>query len=318
MNLTDRNPVSQEENDQSMSHVSVTNVITKTIANLTLLAMIAVVATTTALACDDDHPASEPRSKGAHCLFAGHSFFCPVAMNFDRIARKSDFPDHEMKIVFRGGRAGTASALWNSPSARKAIEGILATGDIEIFGLTPNVTDTAEIFEPWFDLALKYNPDTRFFIGIPWARGGPETSTESFNKTIELYAAKADVVVKELRERYPDKRIDHLAYGKIASAMKRRFESESLPDIKTMVGPGSDALFLDKDPGHAGPMLLEVCALTWLNQLYAADLDSLNYGERQSNVPAIIEEVKTFNARAKVKTEPTIDDSDDGDAARDD
>jgi hypothetical protein len=239
-------------------------------------------------------------------------------MNFDRIARKSDFPDHEMKIVFRGGRAGTASALWNSPSARKAIEGILATGDIEIFGLTPNVTDTAEIFEPWFDLALKYNPDTRFFIGIPWARGGPETSTESFNKTIELYAAKADVVVKELRERYPDKRIDHLAYGKIASAMKRRFESESLPDIKTMVGPGSDALFLDKDPGHAGPMLLEVCALTWLNQLYAADLDSLNYGERQSNVPAIIEEVKTFNARAKVKTEPTIDDSDDGDAARDD
>ncbi|MDG2030448.1 MAG: hypothetical protein P8J45_05525 [Phycisphaerales bacterium] len=272
--------------------------ITRTLTTLTLLLILA---GATNIARADDTPAAESRSKGAHCLFAGHSFFCPVAMNFDRIARKSDFPDHEMKIVFRGGRAGTASALWNSPSARKAIEAILATGDIEIFGLTPDVTDTAETFEPWFDLALEHNPDTRFFIGIPWARGGPETSIERYNQMIDLYAAKADVVVKELRERYPDKRIDHLAYGKIASAMKRGFESESLPDIKMMVGPGSDALFLDKQPGHAGPMLLKVCALTWLNQLYAADLDSLNYGEHQSDVPAIIEEVMIHTPPLKVQ-----------------
>ena len=288
-----------------MSHVSATNVVTRTIANLTLLALIAVVTTTTALAVDDDQPASEPRSKGAHCLFAGHSFFCPVAMNFDRIARKSDFPDHEMKIVFRGGRAGTASALWASPDARKSIETILATGDIDLFGLTPDITDTTETFVPWFDLALEHNPDTRFFIGIPWARAGPGTSTERFNQMIELYAAKADVVVKALRERYPDNRIDNLAYGKIATAMKQRFESDSLPDIKTMVGPGNDALFLDEQPGHAGPMLLEVSALTWLNQLYAADLDSLTYGEHQSDVPAIVEEVMIFNApfQANPKTD---------------
>ena len=43
-------------------------------------------------------------------------------------------------------------------------------------------------------------------------------------------------------------------------------------------------------------MLLEMSALTWLNQLYAADLDSLTYGEHQSDVPAIVEEVMIFNA----------------------
>lgn len=289
-----------------MSHVSATNVVTRTIANLTRLALIAVVTTTTALAGDDDQPASEPRSKGAHCLFAGHSFFCPVAMNFDRIARKSDFPDHEMKIVFRGGRAGTASALWASPGARESIEALLATGDIDLFGLTPDITDTTETFVRWFDLALEHNPDTRFFVGIPWARDGAGTETARFDQKIDLYAARADEVVKELRERYPDNRIDLLAYGKIASAMKRRFESESLPEIKTMVGPGNDALFLDKQPGHAGPMLLEVSALTWLNQLYAADLDSLTYGKHQSDVPAIVEEVIAFNAPFRAK--PELDD----------
>jgi hypothetical protein len=264
------------------------------------LTLLLIVAGVTNIARADDTPADESRSKGAHCLFAGHSFFCPVAMNFDRIARQSDFPDHEMKIVFRGGRAGTASALWNSPGARKAIEEILATGDIELFGLTPDVTDDAETFERWFDLALEHNPDTRFFIGIPWARGGPETSNDSYNQMIDRYAARANVVVKALREHYPDNRIDTLTYGKIAPVMKQRFESDSLPDVKMMVGGGSDALFLDKQPGHAGPMLLEISALTWLNQLYAAELDSLNYGEHQSDVPAIIEEVMIYNAPLKV------------------
>ena len=251
------------------------------------------------------------RSKGAQCLFAGHSFFCPVALNFDRIARKSDFPEHEMKLVFRGGQSGTAGALWVSPKAKEEIEAVLATGDIELFGLTPGLTDTAETFQRWFDLALEHNPDTRFFIGIPWAIVGHGMATDRFDKVIDGYAYLAQSVVEKLRERYPDNRIDHLAYGKVAPAMKRRFEADNLPDIDAIVGTGPGALFIDNRLGHAGPMLLELCALTWMKQLYDADLDSLTYGEHESDVPAIIEEVMAFHDRARSTSEPSAPESPD-------
>ena len=237
-----------------------------------------------------------PRSQGMSCFFAGHSFFCPVAMSFDRIARSNDFPEHDLKIVFRGGQAGTAGALWTAPKARKQIEAVLATGKVELFGLTPGLSDNEETFQLWFDLALKYNPKTRFFIGTPWAMGGAAMDTAMFDKIITGYAKRCAEVVEKLRAAYPDTQIDFLAYGKMATAMKKRFESESLPGIEVMVGKGNGAFFVDRNPGHAGPMLLDLCALTWLNELYGADFNSLTYPKNEADVPAMIEEVMTFNA----------------------
>lgn len=237
-----------------------------------------------------------PRSEGMKCFFAGHSFFCPVALSFDRIAKNNEFPDHDLKLVFRGGQAGTAGALWTAPKAREQIEAILATGTIELFGLTPGLSDNAETFKRWFDLALKYNPETRFFIGTPWAMGGGGMDTAMFDKIITGYANRCAEVVEKLRALYPDNEIDFLAYGKMATAMKKRFESESLPGIEVMVGQGNGAFFVDQNPGHAGPMLLDLCALTWLNELYGADCDSLTYPKNEADVPAMIEEVMTFNA----------------------
>jgi hypothetical protein len=250
----------------------------------------------------------QPRSEGMQCFFAGHSFFCPVALSFDRIAKKSDFPEHEMKIVFRGGASGTAGALWNSPKARKEIEAVLASGNVELFGLTPGPSDTAETFEPWFDLALEHNPDTCFFIGIPWAMGGHSMKTAMFEKVIDNYAKMGGEVVKELRKRYPNNRIDYLSYGKMAPAMKRRFEAERLPDIDAMVGKGRSALFADDRLGHAGPMLLDLCALTWLNELYAADLDSLTYRKHESDVGAMVQEVMTFNEPFRAESTSIVED----------
>jgi hypothetical protein len=291
-----------------MTLASSNRLLLRTLATLTLFVILATTTVTRASAPEQD---AQDRSKGARCLFAGHSFFCPVALNFDRIARKSDFPEHEMKLVFRGGQSGTAGALWVSPKAREEIEAVLATGDIELFGLTPGLTDTAETFQRWFDLALEHNPDTRFFIGIPWAIGGHGMATDRFDKVIDGYAHLAQSVVEELRERYPDNRIDYLAYGKVAPAMKRRFEADNLADIDAIVGTGPGALFIDNRLGHAGPMLLELCALTWMKQLYAADLDSLTYGEHESDVSAIIEEVMTFHDRAGSTPEPSAPESPD-------
>ena len=239
---------------------------------------------------------TEARSKGVVCLFAGHSFFIPVAQSFHQIAGNSDFPDHRMKYVFRGGQGGTAGAMWANQKTRERVEAILEAGDVELFGLTPGLSDTAETFQPWFDLALKHNPDTRFFVGVPWSIGGPSMKTDQFDQLVDSYAAKGLAVVKELRARYPDSRIDYLAYGKVAPAMKSRFEAGTLPDIELMAGPGRTALFSDNQPGHAGPMMLELCALTWMNLLYDANVDSLTCSPEISNAPEIVTEVLEFNA----------------------
>lgn len=261
-----------------------------------LLAFLATALLLCGIDASAQEPQDQPRSEGMRCFFAGHSFFCPVALSFDRIARKNGFEEHDVRIVFRGGQSGTAGALWSSPKARQQIETVLATGTVELFGLTPGLSDNAETFQRWFDLALEHNPKTRFFIGTPWAMGGANMDATMFDKIITGYANRCDEVVTELRAMYPDNQIDFLAYGKMATAMKKRFEAETLPDITTMVGKGDEAFFTDRAPGHAGPMLLDLCALTWLNVLYGANLDSLDYPTHEADVSAMFEEVMTFNA----------------------
>ncbi len=266
------------------------------IRTLTVLTVCALISC--AAYAQDKATASEEnsRSTGEQCLFIGHSFFCPVAQSFNRIAKKSNFPDHEVNIVFRGGQTGTAGALWASPRARKEITAILETGKIQLLGLTPGLWDKADTFTRWFDLALKYNPKTRFFIGIPWAIGGQRMDTAKFEALVDSYARKGAAVTKEMRALYPNNQIDYLAYGKMAPTLKKRFEAGTLPDIDEMVGREKNNLFSDNNLGHAGPMLIELCSLAWLQQLYGAELDSLNYRTYSSDVPGIVEEVMTFNA----------------------
>ena len=200
---------------------------------------------------------------------------------------------------------GTASALWSSTKSREAVEAVLATGEVELFGLTPDLRDNVETFERWFDLALSYNPKTRFFIGVPWSIRGHAMNTRQFDQLIESYAAKGAEIVTELRLRYPDNRIDYLAYGKVAPAMKTRFEAGTLPDITSLVGTDQAALFSDNRLGHAGPLLLKLCALTWFDLLYDAKIDSLKYGTHGPGVSEIVTEVLAFNAPYRTTSEPT-------------
>lgn len=281
---------------------SIPHPFTRTLATLCALVLLGSLSVSTAA---EESVQEAPRSKGAQCLFAGHSFFCPVAVAFNQIATQSDFPEHGMELIFRGGKSGTASALWANVKTREAITAVLATGDVELFGLTPDFMDTAETFERWFDLALTYNPDTRFFIGIPWSIGGHAMKTAQFDQLIEGYAGKGAAIVTELRVRYPDNRIDYLAYGKVAPAMKTRFEAGTLSDITQMVGTDQTALFSDNRLGHAGPLLLKLCALTWLDVLYNAKLDSLDYGTHGAGVSEIVTEVLAFNAPYRTTSERT-------------
>lgn len=250
-----------------------------------------------------DEPDAAPFADGARCLFIGHSFFVPVADAFGVIAARNDFPRHQMDTVFRPGGAGLPDAMWDDPQTRAEVEGVLASGEIELFGLTSlfGTSGGPEDYARWIDLARQYNPGTRFLIGAPWLPGGPSRDTDEFDSATEATALATFEVVEQLRAAYPDERIEYIAYGKMASVMKREFEAGELPDIAGLTPdpangvPASAALFADPLLGHAGPMMLELAAVTWMDVLYGAGVESLALTDYQSDVAPIIAEVLAFN-----------------------
>lgn len=260
-----------------------------------LLALPAIVA---ASATVSDAAATAPAFEdGARSVFIGHSFFVPVAAAFDQLAAQNDFPLHDADMVFRGGPAGSPGALWEDPAARAEVEGHLAGGDVEVLGLTyfSEANSGFDDYARWIDLALAYNPDTRFFVGAPWAPGGPSMETAAYDAANETLATTAFEVVDQLRDAYGDDRIAFIGYGKTASVMKARFDAGTLPDIVELVGVGPEYLFADGLIGHGGPMMLELCALSWATTLYGAPLETLAFTEYESDVAGIVAEVLAYN-----------------------
>jgi hypothetical protein len=185
-----------------------------------------------------------------------------------------------------------------------------------------------EDYRRWFDLALQYNPQTRFFIGNPFPPLGPKMETSKYDEKAESSADVLYATVSELRALYPDNDIYFINYGKIASVMKREFEAGTLENITKLYsekklskkerrggmrgrrtnsegtngeelrgGGQEDVLFLDRAMGHAGPMMQDLSALLWLHFLYGAEIDQLTYSEDydRSDVQRITEEVISYN-----------------------
>ncbi len=223
-----------------------------------------------------DRPQAAPFPRGARCLFIGHSFFIPVARAFDRIAQQNDFPDHRVWTVFSPGGSGAPGALWRNERLRERIEKTLETGEVELLGMTIGRADSEfEDYRRWIDLALKYNPHTQFFIGHCWVPGGTRLPTRIFRQLIDRSGMQVFRTVQRLRKAYPRTQIHYVNYGVVAALMKAAFDAGELHDLRELVGLGRDALFRDDRLGHAGPMLLDVCAVVWLNALYGADLERL-------------------------------------------
>ena len=243
---------------------------------------------------------------GANSLFAGNSFFVPVANSFDQIAIENEFTEHEADFVFRGGMAGTPAQLWEDEEARNAVIDRLATGEVELFGLTTFLGEGGVLFseyQRWFDQALIHNPNTHFLIGQPWVVAGPNRATAEFDRAIEARAENTFEVVQQLREVYPDNHIEFINYGKTASVMKARFDEGELPDILGLLPDPEnridleESLFADGTIGHAGPMMLELSGLSWVSTLYGADVADLSYTDFESDVDSIVREVLDYNAQ---------------------
>ncbi|MEM7014805.1 MAG: hypothetical protein AAF585_25375, partial [Verrucomicrobiota bacterium] len=99
----------------------------------------------------------------------------------------------------------------------------------------------------------------------------------------------------KLRVAYPNNHIYFINYGRIASEMKSQFNAGRLPDIDQLVGRGRTSLYLDEKIGHAGPLMTELSALTWLAILYGADIEKLAHSEFSDEALNLTKDVIQYN-----------------------
>ncbi|MEL6106154.1 MAG: hypothetical protein AAFU85_08960 [Planctomycetota bacterium] len=241
----------------------------------------------------------EPK-RGGQCLFLGHSFFIPVAKTFDELAREMELPRHQAQFVMSGGGGGAPGRIWQSPRHRKAATDILQSGTIEVLGMTyyDETNCSAEDYGRWIDLAAKHNPDVHIFIGMCWP-DSPEATPSEFDKILGSAADRLFKTVSKLRRTYPNLSIQFVNYGKVASELKSRHSDGALPQIESLIGRTSESLFRDQK-GHAGPMLRELAASIWLQQLYSVDVARLQAPVAKSKEGrAILSSVAAFNEQFK-------------------
>lgn len=70
---------------------------------------------------------------------------------------------------------------------------------------------------------------------------------------------------------------------------------------KATVGKGDDPLFSDRFIGHAGPMLLDVSALSWLRIIYGADIALNPFEYNEEDVHEILNQVLKYNQEFRIK-----------------
>lgn len=221
------------------------------------------------------------RSTGFNLLGIGHSFFRPFMDRFPNLASRAGIANHTQSKIIAGGANGTPQALWENPSTRAAIQTILDTGSVQLFGMTYEPTyPTTEGYENWIDYALSKNPDTRFFIGLPWLDRPEDYDTESYaDWWLTFHATDWHALIDSLRDLYPGVEIYCIPYGQSALELRNRFAAGNLADVSVLTGEPTEAIFVDTK-GHAGDILIDLGRLVWLNAIYGVDLDddSLNPG----------------------------------------
>lgn len=212
---------------------------------------------------------------GYHSLFIGHSFFRPVANEMPFHAAQAGIAGHTQSVVFSGGASGAPQALWENAAKRAEIQAILDSGDVELFGMTYSPEyPTTEGYENWIDYALDQNPDTRFFIGLPWADFPENYDAQTYAAIwIQAHATLWHPFVDQLRMRYPNSDIFCIPYGRSALELRQLFEAGNLPDVTALISNTQDSIFNDSK-GHADDILIDQAALVWLNAIYDVDLDA--------------------------------------------
>lgn len=270
----------------------------------------------------EDGPVFFPR--GAKSLFIGHSFFVPIAQQFDFYASHSGkFPDHNAQFFQSHGETGYPIPLWDNH--RPEIERMLSSRDIDLFGMVvgvaPQDEESINAYKRWIDLALSYNPNTSIFIGEPWGDFPEETDTKTYMANMQQNSdATFNGLITTLRQSYPKTNIFFLNYGMCAGEERLLFDENKLVHVNEMIADTTDlrrSIYRDRK-GHPGTMLQDVSAIAWLSWFYTgAPLDSIIanvkteeiLGWNTQNVGDILRVTGEFNEDYRLYGRPTINTS---------
>jgi hypothetical protein len=222
---------------------------------------------------------AEVPNPGFNSLFIGHSFFRPFAQGMPNYSAAAGIAGHSQTIVFSGGASGAPQALWENATKRAEIQAVLDTGNVELFGMTYEPTyPTTEGYENWIDYALARNPNTRFFLALPWPDFPENYDAATFASGWLLWHSTVwHPFIDALRALYPGVDIFCIPYGQSALELRNLFATGNLPDVNVLTGASDDAIFVDAK-GHPGNILQDLGRLVWLNAIYDVDLSTYSYG----------------------------------------
>lgn len=250
----------------------------------------------------DNPPAPFRVIPGDKMMLMGHSFFRPFADEVPYHAVRAGVDGHSQTVEFSGGESGAPLALWNDAGHRANIQAVLNGGDVDVFGMTCCDLDLSnpeapvlitEGYELWFDYALAQNPNTEFFIGMPWVDFPTDYADAASYADIWhlFYNTYILPTVDDLRAQYPDVTIYTIPYGMAALELRTLFEAGNLPDVSNLQGPSESSLFTDYK-GHGGQILKDLGELIWMDAIYGVDLDKYAYDSGyQTDLKAIAKSI---------------------------
>ncbi|MCB1704366.1 MAG: hypothetical protein KDI17_05860 [Halioglobus sp.] len=215
---------------------------------------------------------------GLNALLIGHSFFDPIAEELPGHALLAGFSDHTQSRFYSGAASGTPQALWENASKRTAIQAVLDSGQVQLFGMTyhPDYPGI-EGYRNWVNYALEKNPDTRFFIALPWLTTPANFDAATYAELWHQYhPAITHAFIDTLRAENPGVDFYCIPYGQSALELRNLYSAGNLPEVDTLVSSSGDAIYRDSF-GHADDILLALAELVWLRAIYGVDLSSYNY-----------------------------------------
>ena len=223
-------------------------------------------------------------------MLMGHSFFRPTAAELPYHAIRAGVDGHSQNVEFSGGASGAPLALWNDAEHRANIQAVLNSGDVDVFGmtccdwqLTPGGDPVLDSegnpvlnlggWQVWFDYALDQNPDTEFFIGIPWLDYPTDYADAAAYADLWnlFYTTLVLPAVDDLRAQYPGVTIYSIPYGQAVTELRAMFEAGNVPDLANLEGPSDIYLFVDYK-GHGGQLLKDLVEYVWMDAIYGVDL----------------------------------------------
>lgn len=225
---------------------------------------------------------AEPLTKGLKSLFAGHSFFKPMADGMPNYVAAAGITGHTQTVVFNGGANGAPQALWENASKKAQIMAALDVGDVELFVMTYH-TDypTTQGYENWIGYALAQNPSTAFGIALPWIPYPASFDAATYDALYTAYQPHWHDWLDGLRALFPKVDIFSIPYGNGAVELRNLLEVDNLPDVQALIGAKNSAIFTDS-LGHPGNILRDVGRPIFLQAIYGVDLSTYSYGPAYS------------------------------------